>query len=117
MILENIEKAAASIGDLSTIMAKIAEGGITKSDMRYAFQVLSAAKDVGKIDFLKLPSEIALIRGKLDDETRNRLEVIFKSHFDLVDDDVEARVEAGFDALLKGIQAVQIIISLKGKMK
>lgn len=96
----------AGIGN--TIARVMDDGQIDWKDAPSALGLLSQLKDLSKVDFTQVIPEI----NDLDKDEITQLGIAFDKEFNLTNESLEAKVEAGFAILLRSYDAIKFFKSL-----
>lgn len=111
----------ANLTALATVLAAAAnlvgavldDSKVNLKDLPHVGDALSVVGQLAKVDFDQIESEAKDLTG----EEQDQLAAHFKTVFDLENDDREALIEEGLGYLIKGYEAIKVVIELTKKIK
>lgn len=95
--IANIEKLVQATAQFATVVGKVAQGGITLTDLRYLPDAFEVASLFFRVSYSELQAELA----DLSVQEKEKLADMFRQRFDLPSDSIEQTVEAGVALLLE----------------
>ena len=96
-----------------TVAAILEDGKVNWSDTAHIFRLFGHLQDLKNIDFKKVLPEIK----DLSTDEITRLGLVFDSKFDLVNDDIEKKVEEGLSEVRKFVESVMYFVKMRTKVK
>jgi len=107
--IDNVKMLVVGVASFGSVVSNVlADGKVGLSDFA---QIMKLTTQLGNISSLDIKAVIPEI-GDLDAEEKVELCKVFDENFNLVEDEIEAKIEAGLAATVKAIEAVQFIIGL-----
>lgn len=112
MKIDNVKSVVAASASLATIAGRIlADGKVDFTDLSQIPGLISALGGLGGIAYKEIVPEIQ----DLDAEEIQTLASVFAEAFDLADDTVEKRVEAGLRLVGNAVVAVMELLAVLKK--
>ncbi len=113
--ITNLLLAVKAVGELGAAVGDVfADGAVSVSDARYVGEFFTAMKDAGGVEWSALLPEVQ----DLDDGERGQLVAAFREDLKIDGHEtLEAALEAGFEVLSFGLEALQSLKKLWDKVK
>jgi len=107
--IANVKMMVVGLASFGSVASSVlADGKIGLADFAQIMKLTTALGSVAKLDVKQVIPELS----DLDAEEKAELLAVFDENFNIVEDDVEKKIEAGLAATAKALEAIQFIISL-----